>query len=83
MPKQTKCRDCKYLEAYGARNGGIRLRFICKHPNQQYMYEYCRDHRLTKMPGFVCFGGGLYGDEPTIKTAPAFCPLKKKKEAKP
>lgn len=78
MAKSIKCRDCPHLDSLAPRNGGIRLRFICTHPNERYIYEYCRDHRLTKMPGFVCFGGGLYGNEPTIKTAPAFCPLRKR-----
>lgn len=73
-----KCKDCKYLDSTMPQNGGTRCRFWCEHKNKQYMYDYCREHNIHKMPGFVCYGGGLYGVEPTIKTSPAWCPLKKK-----
>lgn len=73
-----KCRECKCLESQMPSNGGIRCKFYCGHKNQKYIYEYFKTHRISKMPAFLCFGGGLYGVEPTIKTSPAWCPLKKK-----
>lgn len=74
------CKDCKHLKAAMPRNGGIRCSFYCDHKNQQYIYDYHKEHSLLKYPPFICYGGGLYGDIPTIKTSPAWCPLKKKKE---
>lgn len=72
---KQKCRDCKYLESELPRNGGRNCRFYCRHKNQQKIYDYFKLHYMVKTPGFVCYGGGLYGTEPTIKTSPAWCPL--------
>lgn len=80
MKKSTspKCRECQDLKAYRSRNGGIRCFFYCEHKDQKYIVDYCKEHGINKHPGFVCYGGGLYGDIPTVKTSPVFCPLKKK-----
>lgn len=72
-----KCKDCVYLEAQAPRNGGLRMIFYCGHKNKKYIQDYHEKHKLSKYPYYVCFGGGLYGDIPTIKTAPAWCPLKR------
>ena len=76
--QKIKCRNCEHLKSYAPNNGGIRYRFFCNHKNQRYIHEYFAAHKISKMPAFICFGGGLYGDEPTIKRSPAWCPLKNK-----
>lgn len=74
------CKDCKHIEKFAPSNGGIRCRYYCGHKDQRYIYEYHLKRRRKKDPAFICYGGGLYGNIPTIKTSPAWCPLKKKKE---
>lgn len=80
--EKIKCKDCEFLKAYGSNHGGIRCLFYCAHKNKSYIRSYYKSHNIRKEPGFICFGSGLYGDEPTIKTKPAWCPLNKKKENK-
>lgn len=80
MSNKIKCRNCEYLKSDFPRNGGTRYKFICNHKNQRYIHEYFTAHKMIKTPAFICFGGGLYGDEPTIKRSPAWCPLKKESE---
>lgn len=78
--RMMKCKECEHIKALEPRNNGIRCTFLCGHKNQTYIYKYFRKHNIKKMPAFICYGGGLYGIEPTIKTSPAWCPLKKAKE---
>lgn len=73
-----KCKDCKNLVMCPPQNNGTRCTFKCGHKNQKHIYDYFIEHRIHKLPAFLCYGGGLYGGIPTIKTSPAWCPLKKK-----
>lgn len=71
--EMTRCKDCEHTKSYRSLHGGVRLTFMCGHPNQIYIIDYFRQHKIKKMPAFLCYG---YGKEPTIKTSPAWCPLK-------
>lgn len=71
------CKNCSHLRAEPPyQKGALRWHFYCNHRNQRYIEEYHKKHRMSKQPNFVCFGTGLYGNKPTIKTSPAWCPLK-------
>lgn len=56
--QKIKCRNCEHLKSYAPKNGGIRYKFICDHKNQRYIYKYFVAHKISKMPAFICFGGG-------------------------
>ena len=72
----TKCRDCKYLEARKKRSGSVG--YWCGHPDDKHVSKYFREHQLQKASGFLCYAA-YYTLEPTIKTSPAWCPLKRRK----
>lgn len=72
-----KCINCKYAKTYYPIGiNGMRNRVICEHPDQEYIYEYCRSHRVAAMPGFIGFTKP-FSNELNIKTSPRWCPLKK------
>ena len=71
-----KCKDCKYME-YLKR--GNRHAVYCKHPNQDYINDYCNKHRVVAMPGFICFTK-LFSFELRTKTSPKWCPLRKEEQ---
>ena len=71
-----KCKECEFLKAYPPAKG-VRYSYEYGHENQAYINKYHQEHHLHKYPPFICYGGGRYGNEPTIKTSPAWCPLKK------
>lgn len=78
MKKGIKCSECEYcrsLRPYGNR----RSTFSCGHPDQNYINDYFKEHRLQKMPGFLDYGKA-WSDEVPIKTSPAWCPKKRKKD---
>lgn len=74
-----KCTECVYLVARMTARAN-RANFYCEHPDKDYIRDFCKEHKIEKMPGFVCFGGGRDGIDATIKTSPTFCP-KRRKEA--
>ena len=67
-----ECDKCEYCNGCGA---GKRTPFHCKHPNYDYIYEYFKEHKIQKMPGFIGFGE-KYSDVPVNKTTPKWCPKK-------
>lgn len=67
-----KCNGCEYCHEY-RRVGNSRSEFICEHPEQGYIIDYFKEHKLSKMAGFIAFG--KIG-EVSIKTSPAWCPRK-------
>lgn len=70
-----KCEGCNYCKGVKG-NNATRYGFHCQHPDQKHIGDYFREHRLTKMDGFIGFGK-CFGDKPEIKTSPAWCPKKK------
>ncbi len=75
-----KCVNCKYAKTYYPISiTGTRNRVMCSHPNQKYIYEYCRSHRVASMPGFIGYTKP-FENEVTIKTSPRWCPLKQENE---
>lgn len=73
-----KCSGCQHCSGL-RRFGNIRTSFTCAHPDQDYIHDYFREKRMSKMPGFLGFGA-RYSDAVPIKTAPAWCPKKKLSE---
>ena len=75
-----KCEDCKYKKINcGTSLYARRYNVFCKHPNQDYINNYCNKHRVVSMPGFICFTK-KDSVELTTKTAPRWCPLKKEEQ---
>ena len=68
----TKCLDCKYSQAY-RKPGNCRYEYRCEHPNQKYIIDYFKEHKILKLHGFLGFSRA--GEFP-VKTAPKWCPLK-------
>lgn len=74
MADTIKCADCGYCK--DIRNlGNTRGSFHCEHPDQDYINNYFKEHKIQKMPGFIGFGE-KFKNVPSIKTSPAWCPKK-------
>ena len=71
-----RCKECKYVEAY-RRGLNKRRECYCSHPDKKYIFDYFQKNRMVKSVGFLSFSEP-YTTSPTIKTAPKWCPLKKK-----
>lgn len=69
-----KCKECNYCKGLSSANA-TRMQFHCYHPNYNYIYNYFEKHKMSKMPAFIGFGE-KFSDKPSIKTSPAWCPLK-------
>lgn len=67
-----ECDKCKYCFSY--RRVETKA-FMCYHPNQKYINEYFKNHKIQKMPGFIGFGE-RFSDVPKNKTTPKWCPEK-------
>ena len=76
MKEKIKCSECEFCRSLRPRNNS-RAEFSCKHPDQGYIRDYFREHKMLKAPGFLNFGKP-WSDEVPIKTAPAWCPKKRK-----
>ncbi len=77
MPEKIKCADCeccKDLRGFGNTRGS----FYCEHHNNDYISKYFKEHKISKMQGFIGFGK-RYENKPDIKTSPAWCPKKARK----
>ena len=71
-----KCKDCEYLQGLDG-GQGVRKLYYCKHPEAvDRMYGYCKEHRINKMPTFICYGDLKNGNAPALKTLPKYCPIK-------
>lgn len=82
--EQIRCRDCEFLSCKGIRLYRAwreRLGYYCEHRDQEHIRNYFNEHRLKKMPGFVCYNNKNYSG-PAIKTSPAWCPKKRKRTMK-
>lgn len=72
------CKDCEYKRFYdGQITLARRARVLCKHPDQDYIEKYCKENRIGKMPGFICYTI-IDTLELPIKSSPRWCPLKRK-----
>lgn len=69
------CKDCPHKVTYHKGFNTTREVF-CDHPNQDYIREYLKEHRMFRMTGFIGFIDSK-GKFP-LKTAPKWCPLKDK-----
>lgn len=74
MADKIRCADCEHCKRY-RRVGNARSQFTCEHPNQRYIADYFRTHKMKKMEGVIGFGA-KYSEEVPIKTSPAWCPKK-------
>lgn len=73
----VKCRECQYCRGW-LHLGYTRTEYSCFNPDWEYIEDYFKMHRITKMPGLIGYSAP-YGNVPKIKTSPAWCPFKKKK----
>lgn len=73
--KIVRCSECEYCREFRA-VGNTRSSFTCGHPDGEYVRKYFREHRITKMEGFIGYGKPFSADVP-IKTSPDWCPIKK------
>lgn len=71
--EKIRCGECEHCKEY-RRTGNSRSEYSCGHPDKRYILDYFRDHRITKMPGFIAFGKP---EEVPVKTSPAWCPRKR------
>lgn len=72
--KIIRCAECKYCEEFRP-VGNERSNFYCNHPDRLYISKYYREHKISKMEGFIGFGERYSSDVP-IKTSPRWCPKK-------
>ena len=72
--KAIKCSECEYCKGK-RKTGNTRNSFTCEHPDTEHIKKYFREHRITKMEGFIEYGKPFSGEVP-IKTSPAWCPKK-------
>lgn len=71
-----ECDRCELCSGYRLDK---RKAFHCKHPNQKHIYDYFKEHKIQKMPGFIGFSE-KFSDVPANKTTPKWCPKKLKGE---
>lgn len=74
-----RCKECKYAYAIQTRGMNKRYECFCGHPDKEYIADYFAKNRIQKMVGFISFSEP-YSTEPKIKTAPKFCPLKRRSD---
>jgi len=76
MEKQIiKCSECEHCKEFRP-VGNTRSEFTCEHPNREYIREYYKQHKITKMEGFIGFGERWQHKAP-VKSSPKWCPRKK------
>lgn len=80
MADKIRCADCEHCKGF-RKMGNTRSSFSCEHPDQKYILDYFKDHRIQKMPGFIGYEKPFSGEVP-IKTSPAWCPKKKQEGGK-
>ncbi len=80
MADKIRCADCEHCKGF-RKASNTRSSFSCEHPDQKYILDYFKDHRIQKMPSFLGYGK-LFSSEVPIKTSPAWCPKKKQEGGK-
>lgn len=72
MSKSPKCNCCKHLKVL---NRGFNTRgdCYCEHPNQEYIKEFYKKHKIYRSHGFICYTV-KYENTPKMKTSPKWCP---------
>ena len=80
MADKIRCADCGHCKGF-RKMSNTRSSFSCEHPDQRYILDYFKDHKIHKMPGFLGYGK-LFSSEVPIKTSPAWCPKKKQEGGK-
>lgn len=75
---EHKCRECEFckITRFGS---NTRSEVFCEHPNKDYIWEYCRKHNISKYPSFLGYTK-KFSKECPVKTSPAWCPFKERKE---
>ena len=63
MKEKIKCSECEFCRSLRPRNNS-RAEFSCKHPDQGYIRDYFREHKMLKAPGFLNFGKPWSDDLP-------------------
>jgi hypothetical protein len=75
MAKQIiKCSECEHCKEFRP-VGNTRSNFTCEHPNREYIREYYKQHKITRMEGFIGFGERR-SDKVPVKSSPRWCPRK-------
>lgn len=69
---KCNCYECDFCKD-NRRAGNTRGAYYCKHPNQSYIIDFFKQHKINKMPGFIGFGQ-KYENYPSNKTTPKWCP---------
>lgn len=72
--KIVRCSECEYCREF-RKIGNTRSSFTCGHPDGEYVRKYYKEHRITRMEGFIGYGKP-FSEEVPIKTSPAWCPKK-------
>lgn len=80
MADKIRCAECEHCKRF-RKVGNKRSSFLCEHPDQRYIVDYFREHRMKKSPGFLEYGEPFSKEVP-IKTSPAWCPKKNRGLAK-
>ena len=73
---KPKCKECQFCKPQIKNIQNTRYEFFCRHPNQNYIEEYCKRNKIRKMPGFIAFSFP-HESLPAIQTSPKWCPMKK------
>lgn len=76
MKDKPCCRTCGYKNAYYSNGHGLRFECYCDHPHAG---EAFRKYGGASKERFISFSVKC-DTEPTIKTSPRWCPLKRMKE---
>lgn len=71
---KISCSTCKYCESQ-LKFGNMNALYQCNHPNQEYIQNFCKNHKYTKTPGVI---GYASGGKFTMKGTPRWCPLKRR-----
>lgn len=64
-----RCQTCPHLKSF-RRIGNSRTEFSCGHPDQRYIEDYFKKHKMVKTPGFLAFGHGQLPMKRTVKWCP-------------
>ena len=70
MADKCACDNCEHCSSY---LNSTRRSFHCKHPDQEYIHTYFREHKISKMPSFIGFGEN-FQKVPKNKRTPKWCP---------
>lgn len=70
------CKNCNFVSAYNSAKDD-KTYFYCINPNQSYIYDYFKEHKLKKTVGLIETSKPNITNL-TIKSSPKWCPFNKK-----